>query len=71
MKKEFTVEAEQFWAKISNDFQEKILNNVFCAKCLRAVRIKNYTGQIKSGDLLLEGECSKCGHQVARLIESE
>lgn len=71
MKKDFTPEAEKFWAKIPDEFKEKVLNNVFCVKCLGPIRIKNYTGKIVQGDLILNGECSVCGHNVARLIESD
>ena len=34
-------------------------------------QLKNFTGVVKSGDLLLVGECAECHGDVARLIESK
>ena len=51
------------------EFQEKILDNVFCSHCRDSVRIVDYSGSVVSGDLLLKGNCAICGHQVARLVE--
>jgi len=34
-----------------------------------AVTITNFTGSVKGGDLVLEGQCSECRGDVARLIE--
>lgn len=33
------------------------------------VSVVNATGALKGGDLVLEGKCAKCGHEVARLVE--
>jgi len=35
-----------------------------------AVTIKNFSGVVKAGDLLLVGECSECHGHVARVIET-
>ena len=37
---------------------------------MKATTVVNYSGQLKGGDLLLEGECERCGNSVARLIEN-
>jgi len=47
----------------------QILANVYCAHCRDAVPIVEVSGTLKSGDLVLEGKCAKCGQQVARLVE--
>ena len=30
----------------------------------------DYNGSEKNGDLVLEGSCAKCGHQVVRVVET-
>ncbi|WP_267313382.1 hypothetical protein [Methylococcus geothermalis] len=37
--------------------------------CHREVVIINFTGTIKSGNLLLVGKCAECHGDVARVIE--
>lgn len=34
-----------------------------------SITIVNFKGNIKQGDLILRGECIRCGGAVARLIE--
>ena len=67
--RQFTPQATKSWNTIPVEFQEKILENVFCSQCRVAVRIINYTGAIKDGDLLLRGNCAVCEHEVVRLLE--
>ncbi len=43
----------------------------WCSNCSEITTIINFKGTIESGDLILRGECRKCGYKVARLIESE
>jgi hypothetical protein len=46
-----------------------ILGNVYCARCRGATSIVKASGSMKGGDLVLEGQCVKCGADVARLVE--
>ena len=45
--------------------------NVWCSHCAKVTTIVHYTGKVKGGDLILEGECERCGGKVVRLIENE
>jgi hypothetical protein len=65
----FTGPAAKLWAAIPNDTQKLLLSNVWCGKCGRAVTIANFSGAVKTGDLLLVGLCSECHGDVARVIE--
>jgi uncharacterized CHY-type Zn-finger protein len=65
----FTSPAAKLWAAISVDDKKKLLSNVWCGKCRHEVTINNFTGAVKSGDLLLVGSCSECHGDVARLVE--
>jgi hypothetical protein len=47
-----------------------LLANVWCGACRHEVTITNFTGAVKSGDLLLVGKCAECHGDVARVIES-
>lgn len=66
----FTAPAAKLWGNIPADKKKLLLSNVWCVKCRHEVTIKNFTGVVKAGDLLLVGQCSECHGDVARLIES-
>ena len=67
----FTPKAKKTWEAIPGDIQFKILNNVWCFHCRKGSSIGNLTGKIDSGMLVLRGTCTKCGGDVARVIENE
>ena len=67
----FTKEAKERWNKIPKSAQTKILNNVFCGKCLNSVPIVLKMAKMERADLILRGKCKICGHEVCRLIEPE
>jgi len=67
----FTPQAKKIWESIAGDIQFKILNNVWCFHCRKESSIGNLTGKIESGMLVLRGTCTKCGSDVARVIENE
>lgn len=65
----FTDPAAKLWAKVPAHAKKLLLSNVWCVHCGHAVTITNFTGSVKGGDLVLEGLCSECRGDVARLIE--
>jgi hypothetical protein len=65
----FTRQASEFWMAIPADTRAKLLANVYCGQCRGAVSIVNVKAMVKRGDLLLNGNCATCGHEVARLVE--
>lgn len=65
----FTDAAAKLWASISADHKKLLLSNVWCGNCRHEVTITNFTGAVKSGDLLLVGQCAECHGDVARVIE--
>jgi len=67
----FTPEARSRWEKIPEWAQKKILDNVFCAKCLGSITIILETAEMKGKDLILKGKCKKCGKGVCRVVEPE
>ncbi len=66
----FTSPAQKLWVDIPPDARKLLLSNVWCAACRHEVTITNFTGVVRSGDLLLVGKCAECQGDVARLIES-
>jgi len=66
----FTAPAAKLWAAIASDIRKQLLSNVWCGKCGHETTIKNFSGVVKAGNLLLVGECSVCHSDVARVIES-
>lgn len=64
-----TKQAAKFWNAMPSHARAQVLANVYCVQCRGAVSIIDVSGTLKRGDLVLEGKCVKCGHEVARLIE--
>jgi len=67
----FTPEARYRWKKIPEWARKKILDNVFCSKCLSSVTILLETAEMNGKDLILRGKCKQCGKDVCRLVEPE
>lgn len=53
----FTKPARQRWESIPADIRQRLLSNVWCGQCRHETTITNFSGTIKSGDLLLVGKC--------------
>jgi len=65
----FTKPARQRWQSIPADIRQRLLSNVWCCECRHETTITDFSGTIKSGDLLLVGKCTECRGDVARVIE--
>ena len=66
----FTSPAAKLWTAIPSDKRKLLLANVYCCKCGGSTTITNFSGVVKSGDLLLVGKCAACHGDVARVIET-
>jgi len=64
-----TKQAARFWNAMPSHARAQILANVYCTHCRGAVTMVDASGTLRRGDLVLEGKCAKCGHEVARLVE--
>jgi hypothetical protein len=62
--------AAQKWASFPKNFQEQLLNNVFCSSC-GVTTIIEYTLHDDDLGVLLKGKCKKCGKDVARFVEMD
>jgi hypothetical protein len=71
MTNRFLSDAKRIWEGIPPLQKTHILNNVWCTHCAKGTTFVHYTGKVAGGDLILEGECERCGGKVARLIENE
>ncbi len=58
------------WSSIPEDYQQRLINNVFCSKC-GVTTIVDYSITADKYGILLKGKCKTCGNDVARLIENE
>jgi len=67
----FTPKARRRWEKIPEWAQKKILDNVFCGKCLGSVPILLETTEMKGKDLILRGKCQHCGKDICRVVEPD
>jgi len=67
----FTPQARRRWEKIPEWARKKILDNVFCSRCLGSVTILLETAKMNGKDLILRGKCKHCGKDICRLVEPE
>ncbi|MCB8985814.1 MAG: plasmid pRiA4b ORF-3 family protein [Ardenticatenaceae bacterium] len=65
----FTPQARWFWRSIPEEAQTRIIGTVWCSHCEQKTTITNFKGNIQQGDLILRGECVRCGGVVVRLLE--
>ncbi len=71
MTPKLTPEADAAWAAVSHRHKTLILNNVWCSACRGGTTLVLLSGRVESGNLILEGECERCGGAVARLVDGE
>ena len=62
-------EAHNKWMSFSKDQQQRILENVWCAKCSSITEVSQIDFKIVEQDILIKGYCIKCNSDVARLVE--
>jgi len=64
-------QAIQKWNKISKENQSKILDSIWCGKCLDVVTIVDYTMISEDFGIVIRGNCKICGGKVARVLEED
>ena len=67
----FTPRAKNIWRAIPADSQYKILNSVWCTYCRNISGISSITAKVDTGVLVLTGKCSRCGSDVARVVDND
>jgi len=70
MEENFTPKAKKIWQAIPAEIRLKILNNVWCVQCKQTTGIGKVSGKVEPGMLVLRGVCTRCGGEVARVIEN-
>jgi len=65
----FSAPAATLWESIPNHTRQLLISSIWCGRCRHDVTITNFTGAVKSGNLLLVGLCSDCHGDIAREIE--
>ncbi len=66
---QFTPAARRAWESVSPQLRLRILNNVWCGMCKNTTSINLTRASMRRGDVVLRGNCSKCGGEVGRLVE--
>jgi len=67
----FSPRARNIWRAIPADAQLKILSTVWCTRCKNMITIYGISARVGSGMLVLRGSCSRCGADVARVVENQ
>jgi len=57
------------WNSIPSEFQNKLIDNVFCSKEGKSTTIIDFIIKNHKYGILLEGKCKKCGTKVVRVVE--
>ena len=63
------IEAVREWRKIPEHIRRMLLANAFCRNCGTAEFAPGYTLRMRCGCVLIEGNCAKCGSEIARLCD--
>ena len=63
------IEALREWRKIPEHIRMLLLANAFCHNCGTTEFAPGYTLRMRHGRVLVEGCCTKCGAEVARLCD--
>ena len=66
MKGSFTPKAKKLWKSIDKDGRAQLLNTVWCSLCSETSSMRDFSGKIESGLLILRGKCAKCNGGVVR-----
>jgi hypothetical protein len=67
----FTPQALRRWKEIPEWARKKILDNVYCGRCIGPVTILLKTAEMNGKALVLRGKCKECGKDICRVVESE
>ncbi len=65
---ELTPQAAKIWNAIPAMQRLKILNKVWCVRCMRNTSMGEASGRIEKGQLSLTGICTRCGRIVAKIV---
>ena len=65
----FTAPAARIWDAIPTDAQKTLLENAWCSRCRHEVILKDFSGSVKAGNVVLVGTCSECGGAASRIVE--
>jgi hypothetical protein len=68
---QLTDKAMAKWEAIPRPIRTKLLGSVWCGSCSGVTTIVNFDARMENQDLILRGQCAKCGQAVARVIEGE
>jgi hypothetical protein len=60
--------AIQKWNNIPKEYQQKIIDNVFCVNCF-VTTIVDYELEDDKFGVALKGKCKKCGGKVGRMVD--
>jgi fluoride ion exporter CrcB/FEX len=57
------------WNKIPKSVQMRILDTVWCGGCTTTTTLILESVKIQQQDLILQGKCKACAHEVCRIVE--
>lgn len=63
------IEALREWKKIPEHIRKLLLDNAFCHNCGTTEFAPGYTLRMRRGRVLVEGCCTECRAEVARLYD--
>lgn len=64
-----TPKAKTLWETVPTELRLKILNNVWCSSCEKAININTEKMSVKKGLLHIEGKCMNCGEPASHIVD--
>ena len=62
-------QARKIWDALSPPRRVRLLNQVWCVKCMKSTSMGKVTGKVEKGRLTLSGVCTSCGGVVATSVD--
>lgn len=65
----FSAAAARSWQRIPPTIRVRLLNSFWCPVCLEETSVDLRSGVVLECDLILRGHCTRCGGEIARMVE--
>jgi rRNA maturation protein Nop10 len=64
-------QARRIWDELAPQRRLRVLNQVWCVKCMKSTSMGKVTGKVEKGRLTLSGVCTSCGGVVATSVDPQ
>ena len=69
MAKIVNMEAIKKWNEFPKEFQQRVIDSVFCSKCFVTTIVDYEVSLTEDNFVILKGKCKTCRKAVARVVD--